>query len=258
MLRVNGLHVDRLGKLLRFCHFGSYLKTVEAVCIEDLVVKCIDIHIAAGGADGQSHNLTRGILVELLVSCIQNRRFDVKGYRGGNINAVETGTIGIQLAFYVIQIQIQIIQQRDMMGGNKGGFLNGFTLFVITTAAVIVGFLHDRIDIQLCACVGRGEVQNRVRQNDHHIRLGVGVIRCFMEYILCFVGCQTAQVDAADHHIVENQTVICRPSKEIPDTDNHTDQKNHCDTANGNQDDLTVFACRCCGFLLTDGFFTVF
>ena len=66
----------------------------------------------------------------------------------------------------------------------------------------------------------------------------------FVEGCSCLFAGHAAQIDTANHHIIQNQAIIRWPSEEIPDTDNGTDQQNNCHTANRNQDDLAVFGQR--------------
>jgi len=100
----------------------------------------------------------------------------------------------------------------------------------------------DSIHIQFRTGVGRCEIQCRVRELYDHVRFGEGMVRRFVEDGLCLIDGQTAEVNAANHHIIQDQAVIRRPSEEIPDADNDADQKDNGNTANRNQDDLTVFA----------------
>ena len=56
-----------------------------------------------------------------------------------------------------------------------------------------------------------------------------------MQGFFCFFWGHAAQIDAGDHDIVENQTVVRTNAGEKPDTDNDADQKNHSNSAYRNQ-----------------------
>ena len=235
---------------------------VEAVSIQNLIVKTLNVDVAAGHTHGQGHDLTGRILLIVRITGVQNGNRNVEGNRRGHIGAVKACTVGIQLALDVLQIQVQVVQQRNVVGGGQCGFPDGLTFGTAAGTAILISCFDDFLHIQLRTGICRREVDGGVRKLDHHIQLGVGLVCSLMQCILCFCFGHASQIDTGNHNIIEDQTVITGITEEEHDTHNGADQQNSCHRTNRNQDDLTIF-CQCgfetgglvgsSGFLLTDG-----
>ena len=243
------LRIQRIGKCLGFFHLCGNGELVETVSIQNLIIQFCDVQMAAGRAHSQVHDLAGGIGIELGIACIQNGDTDVKINGGGNVGAVEGCAVSIQFSFDVLQIQVQVVQQRNMVRGGQGCLSYGFPFCAGAGTTVLICGFYNRIHIQLCAGLGGRESQGRIRKFHNHVQFGISLIGFCAQRFFCLIPRHATQIDSGNHNIVEDQFIVRRITKNEEDTDNGADQKDRGHTANRNQDDLTVFRLTGCGSL---------
>ena len=250
ILGINGVQIQGSGHIAQNGIVDLHFKGVEAVSVQNSVIKSIHIQILAGAAGIQHQGLAGGIGIELIRG--EGGLFTLELIGGFGINAVEAGAVFLHSPADVVGIQLHIGQQGDVIGAGHGLLAGFFPLCPAAGAAVIVGGLGSSSHIQLGAGLGGGQGDGFAGEADDHVLAGIGVLGGSPENLLCLLLGHTAQIYTGDGDIVQNQTIIGGSGQQDGNSGDNAAQDEKCGAAQADQSDFFVL------FHLGAGFFRLF